>query len=171
MLGILALALPALRGDRTPTLAASPVDSGQLYACLTDPSADQPGDQPCQRIVADYRQRRPLSTTEQDAAQPGLESVRSALVRHTHSDCLAPPAPCAERILPADPTEVRRQLADAGYADAVVRAYRDGDPAPAGSLVYAVRAGTACLLGYLPRDTAGQVRAVGPLPDGSCLPA
>jgi hypothetical protein len=171
IIGVAALAAPLLRHDPTAAAGAPPSPSGQPYLCLEQPSPDHPGDHPCSRIAADNRRRRALTTTEQASAQPVIDTVTAALVRHSRTQCATPPGPCTDRILPADPTEVRRQLAAIGYSDAMVRLYRDGDPAPAGSVVYAVKVRDRCLLGYLPTDRPGQLRAVGPLPDGTCLPA
>ncbi len=173
IVGLAALGIPLLRGDPTGASSDPPASPrpGLRYACEDQPSADHPGDEPCRRIVADFGRRRTLTVAEQEAAQPAIGTIRAALVRHTRTDCLSPPGPCLYRVLPADPTEVRQQLARAGYPDAVVRPYRDGDPAPTGSVVYAVKVDGACLLGYLPSDQSGQLRAVGPLADGTCVPA
>jgi hypothetical protein len=127
------------------------------------------GDDPCRRIVADLHRRRALTDAEHDGMLSTMESVTGALHRRTRSECQPDAGPCALTVLPADVTEVRGQLAGAGYPDAVVRPYRPDDPAPADSVVYAVRAGDVCLVGYLPSNRTGQLRAVGPYPDGTCL--
>jgi len=76
--------------------------------------------------------------------------------------------PCADTLPSAG--EIRAWLVDAGHDDAVARVATADDPAPARSIVYAVRIGSACVVGHL--STAGSTArayVVGKLPNGDCL--
>ena len=75
-----------------------------------------------------------------------------------------PPVVSAPRTL----APIRAALHRAGFRTPLVRLARPEDPAPPGSVVYAVSAGQACVIGYQGRQRA-TARAVGRLPSGSCL--
>jgi hypothetical protein len=64
----------------------------------------------------------------------------------------------------------RRSLAAAGFDDVTVRMARPDDPAPAGSVIYAVAVGPACvLLDQTEPGPPGDEQIVGKRPDGNCL--
>jgi hypothetical protein len=69
----------------------------------------------------------------------------------------------------------RASLARVGFPDAVVRIARPDDPAPAGSLLYAVRVESACVVGHIegiPRgypSPDGRQDVLGLLPGGRCV--
>jgi hypothetical protein len=67
-----------------------------------------------------------------------------------------------------DAKDIARARRDAGYPTAVVRPARGVDPAPAGSVVYAVPVGPGCVIGYRDGEAGGSIPA-GTLPGGSCL--
>jgi hypothetical protein len=66
------------------------------------------------------------------------------------------------------PEALRAALLAAGLPDSAARPARRLDPAPAGSLLYAVDVGPACVLGY-DLSGGGDRWVVGRLPDGHCL--
>jgi hypothetical protein len=172
LVGAVALGRPLLRSDAAGAPGASPAPSPhRLLTCVAQASSRHPGDDPCARIAADRSQRRQLSQAERDGSQKAVRSLTAALVRQTRSDCRSAPGLCVNVILPADVSQVRQQLTGAGYPDPVVRVAQPTDPAPAGSVIYAVAYGSLCLVGYLPEDSTGQLEAVGALPDGRCLSA
>jgi hypothetical protein len=63
--------------------------------------------------------------------------------------------------------EVRDTLTAAGFTDVTVRIARNTDPAPAGSVLYAVPVIEACLVGSVAQQST--VQLVGRLPGGACL--
>lgn len=66
------------------------------------------------------------------------------------------------------PDQVGAALVAAGFPDTVVRPARLTDPAPVGSLLFAVGIGPACVLGY-DMPGGGSQWVVGRLPDDHCL--
>jgi hypothetical protein len=70
---------------------------------------------------------------------------------------------------PGEVDLVRRSLEQAGFHGATVRLAAGDDPAPPGSIVYAVDTGGGCVIGYLADDGGGAARPVGRLPGGRCL--
>jgi hypothetical protein len=61
-------------------------------------------------------------------------------------------------------------LRQAGFGSAVVRLAGDQDPAPAGTVIYAIEAGPGCVVGHQRGVGArGSWQVVGRLPDGGCL--
>ncbi|WP_143448689.1 hypothetical protein [Kineosporia sp. A_224] len=121
-----------------------------------------PADDPtyCERLDADRRSRDPVD--------PG----RVADLRHDRARVaalLAPPyGPPPEHT----PEDVLVTLRAAGFRQSQARPARTDDPAPAGSLVYAVQVPGGCLVGSLAVGDAGRddgPTVVGTLPDRSCL--
>lgn len=119
------------------------------------------GDLPfCERLAADRLSRGP--------ADPG----RAAGLRRDRARAAAllappygpPPARTSEDVLVT--------LRAAGSRQSQARTARTDDPAPAGSLVYAVQVPGGCLVGYLTAGGTGRddgPTVVGTLPDRSCL--
>ncbi|WJK41090.1 hypothetical protein O7608_01110 [Solwaraspora sp. WMMA2056] len=121
----------------------------------------------CDRIAEDLGRRTPLTDEERVAAQPRRQALLDGFVRELGADCPGPPEPC--RLPATTPDAVRQALVAAGFTDPAVRSARFTDPAPAGAILYAVRAGRACLLGYVRPETAAPPLIVGRLPDDACL--
>jgi hypothetical protein len=66
--------------------------------------------------------------------------------------------------------EIRSWLFEAGHEDAVARIATVEDPAPARSVVYAVRVGSACVVGHQhDGEAAARSYVLGTLPGGGCL--
>ncbi|MFG2056873.1 hypothetical protein ACGFI9_22915 [Micromonospora sp. NPDC048930] len=80
---------------------------------------------------------------------------------------MSPPSDSPEQVT----DRVRRALTTTGYPDIVVRQAGPMDPAPRDAIVYAVRAGRGCVVGYLDAGGrgGGQTRVLGTLPHGQCL--
>jgi hypothetical protein len=111
--------------------------------------------------------------------QRQVDAVRNALNTHLSPGpirCLptteaGQPGPCGEApglAGPDDVERVRQVLDAAGFTGAVVRLATNEDPAPTGTVVYAVPAGFGCVLGYR-RGLEGSDVAAGIRADGSCL--
>ncbi len=125
------------------------------------PAAPGPG-------TSERAHRAPVSDADRARAQDAQARLRLSMVYPT-------------RILenrPAGRTgpeleDVRQGLSMAGFADATVRVATAADPAPAGSVIYAVRVGDACLIGYetglVPDWSSSSV--LGLRHDGRCLDA
>jgi hypothetical protein len=103
---------------------------------------------------------------------PGCPHVVTATVHVS----LPPGQPLPE--LPAAPRPMvtdayarlaRATLAAAGYRTVVVRVAMPYDPAPAGSLVWALDTGDACAVGYSAGLGGGIYHVLGTLADGACL--
>jgi hypothetical protein len=103
---------------------------------------------------------------------PGCPHVVTATARVT----LAPGQPLPEA--PAVPRPAvtdayarlaRAALAAAGYRTVVVRVAMPYDPAPTGSLVWALDTGDACAVGYSSGLGGGIYDVLGTLADGACL--
>ncbi|WFE26335.1 hypothetical protein O7623_23805 [Solwaraspora sp. WMMD791] len=122
----------------------------------------------CERIAEDLGRRAPLTDDERVAAQPRRQALLDGFVRQLGADCGGPLEHC--RLPVTTPEAVRQALIAAGFNEPVVRPARFTDPAPAGAILYAVRAGRACLLGHVRSETAAPPLIVGRLPDDACLP-
>ncbi|MEJ3743361.1 hypothetical protein WEI85_08750 [Actinomycetes bacterium KLBMP 9797] len=128
------------RDDAGPTRAACAVPTGDTYGY-------------CDRLDELNRGRKALSAEQWAAASAVARSIREAL---------------ASAPADATPRDVTRILRDAGYPEAVVRTAREIDPAPPGAVAYAVRAGSACVIGYRQGTASGSIPA-GTLPGDTCL--
>jgi hypothetical protein len=179
MLGVCAFALTfaALGGTALvieriePPAAPAPATSKpRLYACAVPAGADAGY---CTRKVDDDSRR----TTVTDQTRADLSGVAR------HIDDLLNPAPTCravqltpggpakqecDRVLP-DPAVLLARLDAAGYTGAVVRPALDSDPAPRGSLFYAVPVRGACIVGAVAGfpDRVG-ARITGTLATGGC---
>jgi hypothetical protein len=155
----------------TPTVRA-PAQSGLAVVC----AANEPDG--CQREAADLARRTPLTGEqriqgEATAAQVGTVITRATyqVAQPTAAICPTAGQPChipEPTLQPGDADRVRTALVDAGFAGSVVRIAGPTDPAPTGSLLYAVPAGVGCVVGYQ-KGFGGGHGVVGHLPDGTCL--
>ncbi|WP_326549774.1 hypothetical protein [Micromonospora sp. NBC_01813] len=160
-----AVAVPLIRAG----LSASdpdgrPAATVEQFVCAQVASSI---DDYCERIAEDLGRRTPLTDDERVAAQPRRQAVLDSFVRQLGADCGGPLEHC--RLPVTTPEAVRQALIAAGFNDPAVRPARFTDPAPAGAILYAVRAGRACLLGYVRSETATPPLIVGRLPDDTCL--
>jgi hypothetical protein len=181
VLGAVALVLHGM-GTAAPGTGPGPSVSGRgiIIACPV-PTHD---DSYCRRLASDVVRRRPLTDREREAGQQTAAALRRALARQPtayagHCEQIPPtgtvPPPChwiPEPVTAEDVQQVRQALLAAGFTDVTVRLATAQDPAPVGTLLYAVRAGNACVIGNdldrsAPRGLGLSV--VGRLPDGSCL--
>jgi Tfp pilus assembly major pilin PilA len=181
---VTAVLVPMLRrttvsADPVSTATAAPQGPRGAFACIEQRAA---GGGSCQRQLADLSRRAVLSQTQQDTVRPTAEAIATAVEEASRVDGArpstlcdpSPPRPC-RLVYPAlDVASVRRALTAAGFPTAVVRRAQGDDPAPAGAVLFAVLVpvGPACVLGDLSGDSgSAEVRTVGTLSDGSCLPA
>lgn len=136
----------------------------KLYSC-----AHRPGDDYCQRITDDRAARAELTAAEREAADGFTERLRAAFETGLGGQCRPEIRSCRFET-PPTAGGLRAALTEAGFSGPVVRETRLYDPAPFGAIVYAVRAGSACLVGYIESSFSSTIEAVGRLRDGSCLP-
>lgn len=135
---------PAAAGPTSP--AAGP---GGINAVFCDAVSGEH----CARLLADLGARAPLTDEQRRAAEATAEQA-------VRTFTAAPAGATADAM--------RRALAEAGFTNAVVRASRPDDPAPAGGLLAAVADGRACILLF--EDATGPHGHVGgQLPGGGCL--
>ncbi|MDR6318756.1 hypothetical protein J3R03_002952 [Actinoplanes couchii] len=107
------------------------------------------------------------------------EKARVSHIATSGGLCLTPTDPsCNKHKFRHPPTDedvrqAQKNLADAGYGDALVRLARPNDPAPPSSLIYAVGVGDSCIIGHselIPVDGRGPIDEVtGKFPSGQCL--
>ncbi|GAA3216571.1 hypothetical protein ACFO1B_15390 [Dactylosporangium siamense] len=169
------LAVTALVIERiepvAPSAPPAPAASKQrLFACAVPQGADADY---CGRVVQDLNQRAEI--TDQTRADLSDEARTVDEVLNPRQACRAvqttpggPARQVCDRVLP-DPAVLLARLDDAGFTGAVVRPAAAGDPAPAGSLFYAVPVRGACIIGAvtgLP-DGVGS-RVAGTLASGAC---
>jgi hypothetical protein len=128
----------------------------------------------CDREARDRTGRTPLTAAQRAHAGRADDAVRNALLslptreRPGSCDTVA----CTMVYPPFDGTDVaaaRTALARSGFPGATVRLARLTDPGPAGSLIFAVPIGSACVLGYQTPSSGDTQYVVGPLPDNTCL--
>lgn len=162
---VTAVAVPLVRaGISGGGPGQRPATVVEHFACAqVTPSVDDY----CRRITEDLGRRTPLTDGDRAAAQPRRHALTDGFIRELGGDCPGPTEPC--RLPATTPEAVRQALIASGFGSPVVRSARYTDPAPAGAILYAVRAGHVCLLGHLKSDIAGPVLIVGRLPDGACL--
>jgi hypothetical protein len=157
-----------------------------LYACAVLGDDRAAALDLCRREVADAARRTALTAADRHRGESLARRVQAVLTRP-----VAPPGYTCEPAAPAatfpppcrwdpdladppglgDVAWARQALRAAGYAGAVVRMATADDPAPVGSLLYAVPVDNLCIIGYGAQrsDLAGSPVAKGQLPDGSCL--
>lgn len=161
------------------TVVSTSTSAPRYYACI---SVNNYGDDSCLRQAKDFAKRTPLSAdqrTQGEAAAREVERAVGAASLHEHETNVTCPTgggPCSipmpTAARPGDVDLVRTALDQAGMTGAVVRIAGTDDPAPRGSLMYAVPAGPACVLGYtLGLRGGGSHSVAGRLSDGTCLSA
>ncbi|MEN3361368.1 MAG: hypothetical protein V7637_5350 [Mycobacteriales bacterium] len=183
----------AAGGTVQPGVTAAP---RRVFACAYDTSTPQDrasGEIGCRRQALDYGRRPPLTPAQLSQATPLARRVDTAVDAAVRTcldaavdSCVAVPArtrlvltPSArggmvESLTPAVMSApralppIRAALRRAGLDGAVVRLSRAEDPAPPGSIVYAVSVGQMCVVGYQAQRQAG-ARVLGRLPSGGCL--
>jgi len=146
--------------------------SNHTSSCLR--SEQTPHDH-CERVAANIARRTPLSPEQRAVAERAYNAVQRAV---SHDTRCSPPsadaclAPTKQAPKSADVDHRRESLEKAGFADSAVRIARADDPAPQGSLLYAVPvANGACVVGYikaLPGGGGGGFLG-GLLHNGRCL--
>lgn len=165
-----AAVVPMVRGVTSagrPASASTTVVHG--FACAEVRVVGAASDGSCDRMFADLERRSTLTDAQRRAAQPFVDALLEGLEREFGVDCPATGALCPVGAGTPTPDAVRRALHRAGFLSPVVRVARFEDPAPADAVVYGVRAGDGCLLGYLVSGVALPPRIEGPLPDSGCL--
>jgi len=123
------------------------------------PTGDDPG---CHQVRADddhcdrlTNNRSVPGANERESGQRVTAEIERDLTTRRLGRC-SPQCSFGAVALPgAD--EIRTWLVEAGHEGAVVRTTTVDDPAPAGSIVYAVRVGSACVVsfmaGFLPYES------------------
>ncbi|MGW6936231.1 hypothetical protein ACWGE0_39660 [Lentzea sp. NPDC054927] len=135
------------------------------------------GDAQCQRAAVDLARRRPVTDDDKVDAAAVEDDLDTIVMRL--GQCLTPngQAPCGGTRTPprpatdADARLLAERLSAKGMRVGVTRLAGPDDPAPPGSLFYAVALpGGGCVVGHLtqvPGGLGGR-SVVGPLPDGRC---
>lgn len=135
-------------------------------------------DEQCIRAAEDRAKRQPISGTQHTEAA-AIENDLDRVIKR-HGRCMtAQGEPCASNITPRPPTEadvaaIVQKLGEAGISSTTVRLARSDDPAPPGSLFYAIELPSrGCVIGHLESVPGGDgMRAVvGQLPSGRCAAA
>jgi hypothetical protein len=130
----------------------------------------------CERVVADFATRVPLTTAQSAAARARLRDLDSALFlaacgQPDVQQCIAQQA--RGRLSspePLDAVRIADALRSAGFINVVVRTARFDDPAEPGSVVYGAGVDEACIVGWLRPDGEPASSVVeGQRPDGYCL--
>jgi hypothetical protein len=163
-------------GDRG--VAAVPTATGtatapRAFTCGIPDS--QPDRDYCRRAAADFARRAPLSDEQRRRAEGIAAAVWGAAA--SGGWCMPTPGPaCLKRPPPhapgpADVDAARLWLARTGASDISARLARPDDPAPSGSLLFAVRVDDACIIGHVDAipEGGGAHGVGGLLPDGRCL--
>ncbi len=152
-----------VRGTEPARYVDSPDSSsgGQARVCVQ--RADE-GDY-CDRLAREWAGRSSMTRDDSVTAQHSAEAIERHLVTRRLAGCTAS---CANTLPSAG--EIRAWLVDAGHDNAVARIATEDDPAPAGSIVYAVRIGSACVVGHLSTSgSTARALVLGRLPNGDCL--
>ncbi|MGC3861232.1 hypothetical protein ACPSM1_13705 [Micromonospora chersina] len=137
--------------------------------------ADADRDSFCGDLVQDDSRRALISDEERQRAEDVAGSVLTA-ASHAGWCTSANDPTCGRRPPSHAPTEQDVKaallwLARTGASAVDARLAREGDPAPVGSLLYAARIGTVCVVGHVESvpGGVGAQRTVGRLPNGNCL--
>lgn len=141
--------------------------------CITWNTPDS--DEQCEKAAEDRLKRQPMSDAQRDEAAPvrdDLERQLSQLGR-----CItAAGEPCASNMVSraateADVTAVLQKLNGVPLSSSTVRLARSDDPAPTGSVFYAIELPKrGCVVGHLESVPGGlgMSTVVGQLPEGGC---
>ncbi|MBU2664828.1 hypothetical protein KOI35_15100 [Actinoplanes bogorensis] len=153
----------AATGQAAQAAPAQPVTKRSGSVC---------GDDLCSRTAADSARRTSLTTSPADF------DAETHRIAGAVTAALCPPAAVstcgtAQASPATDIALVRATITGQGFPAATVRFARPRDPAPDGSVVYAVPlTGGACFVAYAVRGIGSSTPpAVGKLPDGRCLDA
>lgn len=156
-----------------------PVATGSVYSCLSlgEPSPEERA--ACQRTAEDQSRRLPLTDQQRSAGFSAQTRVNAAATQARFNRCRSATSTASEsaclasshsRPVAEDVTAVAQALTAGGYLPEVVRLARPDDPAPVGSLLYAVRTDGLCVVHfYGPHGGGGFIG--GTYPDGRCLKA
>lgn len=135
-------------------------------------------DEQCRRSAEDQARRHSVTDDHRVAADLIADDLDQVLMRLGR--CMTPEgAPCGgvTAVRPVGEPDVpllRQSLDEAGIPVETARLAHAGDPAPPGSLFYAVPlAGGGCVVGFVTSvpGGGGQRAVVGSLPDGRCSEA
>jgi len=138
------------------------------FSCVVVTSADQPEDDSCEKVASEFARRSTLDDDERHQTEQTRSAVQY-LLADAEMDCRRRPATCSATGPPQlTVDEVRQALKTGGHQGAVVRTARADDPAPAGSIFYAVPTGPGCVLGHLGDGGGPNGIVLGTLPDGTC---
>ena len=128
-----------------PPPADAPAEKPTGFACT---QVSRPGEEPddyCSRMVADLNRRSSPDDAQRRSAEPAQTAIGEVIAGPRKEICGDPSVPCLSAtvgaIEPASADDVRQRLIAAGYPRAIVRNARPDDPAPRGTLIFAVRAG------------------------------
>jgi hypothetical protein len=150
--------------------------SGRIrgFACTYVGDRDE-DDGYCGRAAEDFARRAEVSPAQRESAQATVQAVERALPSEWPSMCRANVAACAGwgPDAPRGSTDLevfRAAFRRAGFPGAEVRIAGGDDPAPRGTVLYAVPVGENCVVGWI-RGVAGvgSNGIEGPLPNGRCL--
>ncbi|MGN9913575.1 DUF6993 domain-containing protein [Phytohabitans sp. LJ34] len=159
-----AVLVPVVRGATGGEDAPPRVVHG--FAC----ARAEPDDGYCDRLADDFARREPLSESRREAAGRLVDKVREAYVAGLGAQCPAEPFSCVFAV-PPTVEALRAAFVAAGFVEPAVRVARYTDPAPAGAIVYGVRASVGCLVGWVDSTNGATPWIVGTLHDGRCLAA
>jgi len=173
VLSLLGTAAWWLRRAGTPTEADGGADADS-FSCSwfgNDPASEARALEICRRQAADAARRAPRPS--QVPGDPDALRIDHAIGAICLDDDANWACDAPRSTTEADVATVRAALTRSGYPDAVVRLERPGDPAPDGSVVYAVRLpGDRCVVAYAaPGLVPGGTGLSGLLPSGECLAA
>jgi hypothetical protein len=160
----------------------APAGDGRTFSCVQLQPAARPVDAGyCERLVRDLSRRPHL--TERQSAQLAVRAEEVQKAVDQLGRCVEPVAPPYRSECVAGGVEPRhdqptdddadllaRALVEAGFDGAVARIAGRADPAPVGTILYAVPVGDGCVLGHLDSLRGGGTQqTVGRLPGGRCL--
>lgn len=168
--GLIAAALVAATVTLWVTAGKS-TETGPGFTCTVAGPSSDPGY--CTRAAEHSLRRRVLTPEQAKAAEARYPSVQRAM---SSRPCISTRTfTCApDRRLPqaSDAAARLRALNEAGFVNSTVRIARSDDPAPAGSLLYAVPVtDESCLVGYVLEVPGGGGGSTigGVLPNGRCV--
>jgi hypothetical protein len=156
---------------------STPTHRGVITVCQPEQQNGRLVSDFCDRLGADTLSRSALTAEDMATASRLGAAATAAIDLQRHDVCVQPSGqpsngeasgPCMVMSVQMSVDEVSRALRQADFKDVIVRIAQDTDPAPAGSVLYSVPVGNACLVGYVSQQT--RARVVGQLPGGTCLP-
>jgi hypothetical protein len=161
-------------GDGQPKADAGLPGSVRGFVCayVGDPEED---DNHCARAAQDFVRRAEMTPAQQTEARAAAEAVDRAMPAEWPSACRADAAACAGwgPDAPRGSTDLevfRAAFRRIGLRGAAVRLATGDDPAPRGTVLYAVPVGEVCVVGWVRGvGGAGGHGIEGRLPSGRCL--